>query len=829
MTSSFLSSWLWLKPVQSIDGILTINRTTLYATITTIACLSTYNYRQTLFVFYRHILASWSTTRTTLAVVLASVVGPLVLLNLNDSLGIESWARCVVRYYRRKRRRLLQQQQLLLQQKQLVLHCNDPPIIRKDSSKPDSIPSALRCSFSSTGSQSASPVSPFESSLPLPMTRSQSLPHTSAPRILGISKTDSSSNIQTVSSHLPVEYPTNSSLYSASILPLYTYSLGNTSDASVAHSTCSSTFNTAISTDFNPSSTSTKAYVRRLEAQVRLLCRKREAMVESVRGLKKEVALEREARFVVETYLNERLRRMELELDFRDNEILKLRDRQREMDASMGYSDVDDYDANDETDSSFGKINASTALHSTLPSCSTLLSTKSPLKACTIRAPIPICILNNNTPDSPTSNQLSVDDTVLFGESPRSSTTACIAPCSNIFSKSVDMDDSDEDDETYSKNESASDTESIDTSTASIQHDGSSVSTDTHLTPIGRSSNKHDDEDFGYGSEESTSSHILSMALPHSFDEYAPAKIYQELLAEVAPSLLLVDIDDLATTLHATSHQCLVAVIQAALQICERKGHWMCKVKLVEFFQRYHILISRFIDNQSDQLLALAAIEEYCNGSLKRRAYHLKIIMCLYQLDVVDAELLITWFDRGIATNDLNDVRNLCSEFMDWLEEQVSDDDDDDSSSDDSEHDGSHSDGPADPDALWIVPAVTIVSTDTVHNDDSMRAHDHDESSRKPPLLVSTDSSAPAVPSKLIEHSLLLQTHASDSEDDASNSEDLGEDEDDTFDASYAHMDPELCFQSPLMFSAHVLNEVGCERTESFSSSGSRKKVTFST
>ncbi|RKO86869.1 hypothetical protein BDK51DRAFT_46649, partial [Blyttiomyces helicus] len=73
-----------------------------------------------------------------------------------------------------------------------------------------------------------------------------------------------------------------------------------------------------------------RAQIKRLEASLKVLSRKRDSLVESAKVLKKDVWKEREARFVVEKCLGETIKKMELEMDLKDNEILELRDSQRE-------------------------------------------------------------------------------------------------------------------------------------------------------------------------------------------------------------------------------------------------------------------------------------------------------------------------------------------------------------------------------------------------------------------------------------------------------------------------------------------------------------------
>ena len=86
----------------------------------------------------------------------------------------------------------------------------------------------------------------------------------------------------------------------------------NSSSIAICNATLESLFS---STSALPVGTS-RSHMKRLDVQVRFLLRKREALLESIKGLKREVIFEREARFVVEKCFAERLRKMELEVSW---------------------------------------------------------------------------------------------------------------------------------------------------------------------------------------------------------------------------------------------------------------------------------------------------------------------------------------------------------------------------------------------------------------------------------------------------------------------------------------------------------------------------------
>lgn len=64
----------------------------------------------------------------------------------------------------------------------------------------------------------------------------------------------------------------------------------------------------------------TKSSVKRLEAQLRQLMKKKDSLVESVKVLKKDLWSEKQARFVTENTLMERVKTLEMELEFKETE-----------------------------------------------------------------------------------------------------------------------------------------------------------------------------------------------------------------------------------------------------------------------------------------------------------------------------------------------------------------------------------------------------------------------------------------------------------------------------------------------------------------------------
>ncbi|KAJ3082517.1 hypothetical protein HK102_001622 [Quaeritorhiza haematococci] len=149
----------------------------------------------------------------------------------------------------------------------------------------------------------------------------------------------SSSSSSSCTSSTSPSSSTTTSTTSLPDLPTLLISPSSTSSPSLAGTTDLHTELARLSTALSHC----RAANRRLEAQLRLAQKKRTLLVESVRGLKKEVWREREARFVVEKCLMEKVRKMEMEIDFKDNELFELREKQR--DAENLKSGLSDYDS----------------------------------------------------------------------------------------------------------------------------------------------------------------------------------------------------------------------------------------------------------------------------------------------------------------------------------------------------------------------------------------------------------------------------------------------------------------------------------------------------
>eukprot|EP00842_Homolaphlyctis_polyrhiza_P001582 jgi/Hompol1/2424/HPOL_005995-RA len=349
---------------------------------------------------------------------------------------------------------------------------------------------------------------------------------------------------------------------------------------------------------------------RNLDRQVKLLTRKRDGLVEIVKGLKKEIVLEREARFIVEKCFNESVRKLELELEFRNCEILKLRDQLRALDLDV------DYQCAMSASTVIAPITITVTASST-PSdaatstpasqCSGLLSLQS--SRCYRKPP-------SKTLDSPTrvTSEMTIEDIVFDSEGDSGS------PCEDVVESSSDSVAVEDDENMSDASEAGSD------DLGSVQED---------------------DDDKSENDAASDDVPPDDLKTP-TFHEAAVSRIFQELVSDIQPKSLLVDIEKLASEFDASSHQCLHAFIEASIRVCDVRSSWKSADKLLSFYRGYMNVFSVFIDDITDELAVLNMFEESCTRNPNYAPYHRKLLMTLYQMDFVDDEVFIAWYEGEV-------------------------------------------------------------------------------------------------------------------------------------------------------------------------------------
>ncbi|KAJ3289353.1 hypothetical protein HK104_007521 [Borealophlyctis nickersoniae] len=310
-----------------------------------------------------------------------------------------------------------------------------------------------------------------------------------------------------------------------------------------------------------------RAHIKKLESQVRILTRKKEALHECVEVLKKDVWREREGRAMVEKHFGERIKKMELELDFKENEIEDLR---RERSSSKSYS-----------------------------------SSSNPLLHC------------SSDSDDDMFSPSNLPPIIGRGEA---------AP--------EDDDDEDEDEADEDDRNSDSDAPDVPSSTSTTTPKTSHVSTPFHVEGVNR--------------------------------------LYQELVSDVTPSTMAVDLDVLAGRFGAGSCECLVVVVEAVLKFLEVKG----------------------LLGSGEEV-----VKRFCTTSPTRIPHHTRILMSLYKLDLVEPPYFLQWYesctDKG---GPAKVIREQARTFVEWVSSVDASDSDGNNSTDPVTSDEDGDDEDEDPD-----------------------------------------------------------------------------------------------------------------------------------
>ncbi|KAJ3414510.1 hypothetical protein HDV05_006512 [Chytridiales sp. JEL 0842] len=397
---------------------------------------------------------------------------------------------------------------------------------------------------------------------------------------------------------------------------------------------------------------------KKLEAQVRVLKRNKDALLESVKALKLDVRSERDSRFVMERCLNERLKKMELDLDFKENEIVELRDRQREMDAEM-------------EERFFYEEPAGGAGGTVCANCGALTTTNTGSSS----------LRSSRVGGGQSSSSAS------GGGGASTSSPSPSAPSASTPSGGGGR---------------------VRLNSSHIPASAFSALSDSSKT------RRYEDEE-GYGSEESFDSQLSTTSTsptltdPHHQQQPAPPPpephstpffkeacnlLHQELISEASPSTIQIDLTDLAHTHSATPIECLRVVVEGLLRFLEsretlpptkKKNPTAQEDVLANTLSRYKTLVSAFVDSNAAEVHLLNLLEERCLDPKRpgRVQRHLQVLMGLYRLELFEPPAGVHWFEqswpegeegglhlwKGEGMGEGGVLRDLARPFINWLKE----------------------------------------------------------------------------------------------------------------------------------------------------------------
>ncbi|KAI8922717.1 hypothetical protein BC831DRAFT_474594, partial [Entophlyctis helioformis] len=434
------------------------------------------------------------------------------------------------------------------------------------------------------------------------------------------------------------------------------------------------------------STLSKSAQIKRLESQVVLMHRKCDSLREMVKCLDRELRDSRESRFHIDRSIIERARHVDFEITWRDRKI-------QELEAKL-HARADGCDENTDGYTSGNIEDPEAASYSSAPFGRYLLRDADRTRKTTPQS-------RHNHPA--TTSEMSEDDIQFVAEAGDDCDDSAAHTDSAEVDESSDA-ESDAPDEIALPLNSGS---LLSDTLVATESDTESDADDVTVTAgslsqrpanqwlkercVARSAGS-DEEDFGYGSEESASSRLHAKSI-ESFSTVAPSQVYQGIVSGLESSRIMIDLDGTASQYNAKPAECLHTVMDATLKYCEINGLWKSNDDLHGLFTHYRPLFSHYFNAEDDQCCLLAALEGFCVAVSSRRPYHLKLLMTLYQLEVVGNDAIQLWYDSERPSANSQDLRVLCKQFVDWLDEQASDEDDDDDEEEEEEEEDDKEEG----------------------------------------------------------------------------------------------------------------------------------------
>lgn len=103
-------------------------------------------------------------------------------------------------------------------------------------------------------------------------------------------------------------------------------------------------------------------------------------------------------------------------------------------------------------------------------------------------------------------------------------------------------------------------------------------------------------------------------------------------------------------------------------------------------------LLKNFAEEPKDQLAQLIGLEFVLSMMISDRMKELpQILKVLYDEDIIDEDVIVAWYDRpsagqktlGISEEGGAEIRNVCKEFVEWIQEDEESEDDDDEEEED--------------------------------------------------------------------------------------------------------------------------------------------------
>jgi len=368
---------------------------------------------------------------------------------------------------------------------------------------------------------------------------------------------------------------------------------------------------------------------RCIETSYKAMKQKRDILKDTLKALQNEIQRERESRYVVEKCHNERIEKLEFEIDMKDQEILKFEDKERLLKKKINKLKK--------------KLKrASSSKNKTSSSLSLPTFSLQNFDSFTFDDNDNKNVKDNELKDLYFSSE---EENFIFAKD--SDAESCTG--SNLESESEEESESEIESESESESESNLDTDSNSESESDSDMDIEAICMTQREIPKDSiyynfarrqtDTMEEDDDDDELELNGKTDQNPL-----YTLHQEAYNCLYQSIVSELCTSSILMDLDVKMDKKNFTSYTCISIILEALIHYLEVKDQLMNKEAIESLFIRYRPLILNYTDTEEDQMNLLVALEYICIENSVRLQQHLRILMAIYKLELVDPQAILKWY-----------------------------------------------------------------------------------------------------------------------------------------------------------------------------------------
>jgi len=374
---------------------------------------------------------------------------------------------------------------------------------------------------------------------------------------------------------------------------------------------------------------------RNVETSYKAMKQKRDILKETNKAIQNELQRERESRYVVEKCHNERIEKLEFEIDMKDQEIMQYEDKERLLKKKIHKLQK--------------KLKKASSLSSS--SCLSLPSfSLQNFNTFTFDDPEPSNKESNNDGDN--DNTKSEEDIeIYFSENENGNFVFAkdsdAESCTDSSSASEWESESESESESEPESELESDSDSD--SNSSIDSDIDAIDSKT-INEIPKNSiyynfGRHQDDTKDEEEEEELElANKVEQNPVSAMRQEAYNCLYQSIVSELCSSSILMDLDVKLDKNNINSYTCISIILEALINYLETKNQLINTEAIDEIFIRYRALILNYTDTEEDQMNLLVALENICIESSLRLQQHLRILMAIYKAELIDPNIIIKWY-----------------------------------------------------------------------------------------------------------------------------------------------------------------------------------------